>query len=57
MSTLAIIILILFCAGIIVAIVGHLGYGIYRDAEHRMRLGRRDRRVRRDRSGGTEQTF
>jgi hypothetical protein len=29
--------------GIVLVLVAHLGYGIVRDAEHRRRLGRRDR--------------
>ena len=53
MSVLAIVILIVFCAGVIVVLVSHLGYGIVRDADHRRRLGRRDRRVRRGDVGGT----
>lgn len=42
-STIAVVILIVFVVGIVLAVLAILGYGIKLDAEHRRRLGRRDR--------------
>ena len=51
MTTVLIIICILFCIGIVIAIVGHLGHGIAADAQWRSRLRRTDAaRGRRDRT-------
>jgi hypothetical protein len=38
LTTALIIICILFCIGVVVAITGHLGYGIARDKHWRIRL-------------------
>jgi hypothetical protein len=43
MSAVALIVLIIVVVGIISAILFILGYGIKHDAQHRRRLGRRDR--------------
>lgn len=40
MTTVLIIVCIIFCIGIIVGIVGHLGFAITRDKAHRGRLRR-----------------
>jgi hypothetical protein len=44
---LLIIVCILFCVGVVLAIVGHLGYGIARDKSWRVRIERRHRARRR----------
>ena len=47
MTTALIIVCIVFCIGIVVAIVGHMGYGIAVDKRHRrQRAARRHRRRR-----------
>lgn len=43
MTTVLIIVCILFCIGVIAAIVGHLGYGIARDKHWRLRIHRHHR--------------
>ncbi|MFZ1996893.1 MAG: hypothetical protein WAU75_22450 [Solirubrobacteraceae bacterium] len=43
MSTIAIIVLVVAVLGVTVGLLLHLGYGIKLDADHRRRLGRRDR--------------
>ena len=43
MTTVLIIICILFCIGVVVAIVGHLGYAIVRDEQWRTRIRRHHR--------------
>lgn len=40
MTTVLIIVCILFCIGVVVAIAGHLGYAIVRDREWRIRIRR-----------------
>jgi hypothetical protein len=40
MTTVLIIVCIAFCIGVILAIVGHLGFAIERDMVHRGRLHR-----------------
>lgn len=46
MTTALIIVCILFCIGVIIAIVGHMGYGIVRDRQWRFRIRRRQRATR-----------
>ncbi len=43
MTTVLIIICILFCIGVVVAIVGHLGYAIVRDKQWRIGIRRHHR--------------
>jgi hypothetical protein len=40
MTIVLIIVCILFCAGVVLAIVGHLGYGVASDRVWRRRIGR-----------------
>ncbi|MBV8217552.1 MAG: hypothetical protein JO325_03735 [Solirubrobacterales bacterium] len=47
MNTVLIIVCILFCIGVVVGIVGHLGYGITRDKAWRVRIQRHHRARRR----------
>jgi hypothetical protein len=42
-TTVLIIICILLCIGVVVAIVGHLGYAIVRDKQWRIRIRRHHR--------------
>jgi hypothetical protein len=42
-TTVLIIICILFCIGVTLAIVGHLGYAIVRDKQWRIRIRRHHR--------------
>ncbi len=44
MTTVLIIVCIIFCIGVVVAIVGHLGAGIAFDKTWRERIGRHHRR-------------
>lgn len=44
MTTVLIIICILFCIGVVLAIVGHLGFGIWRDRGWRASVRRQHRR-------------
>ena len=55
MTTVLIIVCIVFCVGVVVAIVGHLGAGIADDRSWRRRIGRRHaaRRDRRNVTGGS----
>lgn len=41
MTTVLIIVCIVFCIGVVVAIVGHLGAGIASDVSRRQRVARR----------------
>lgn len=43
MTTVLIIVCILFCIGVVVGIVGHLGYGIASDKAWRIRITRHHR--------------
>jgi hypothetical protein len=43
MTTVLIIVCILFCIGVVGAIAGHLGYAIVRDKEWRFRIRRHHR--------------
>ena len=46
MTTVLIIVCVVFCVGVVLAIVGHLGFGIAEDKAWRTRIRRR--RARRD---------
>ncbi len=43
MTTVLIIVCILFCIGVVVAIAGHLGYAIVRDKQWRISIRRHHR--------------
>ncbi len=43
MTTVLIIVCILFCVGVVLAITGHLGYGLVRDKHWRVRIHRHHR--------------
>lgn len=43
MTTVLIIVCILFCIGVVFAIAGHLGYAIVRDKQWRVRIRRHHR--------------
>lgn len=47
MTTVLIIVCILFCIGVVLAIVGHLGFGITHDRAWRIRINRVHRGRRR----------
>lgn len=50
MTTVLIIVCIVFCIGVVIAIVGHLGTAIHADKGWRARINRHhNRRTRRDR--------
>lgn len=48
MTTVLIIVCIVFCVGIVFAIVGHLGFGIASDKAWRTRIRRHHRHARHD---------
>jgi hypothetical protein len=54
-TTVLIIVCILFCIGVIVAIVGHLGVGIAEDKSRRRRISRRHSRRNARRRDATQQ--
>lgn len=53
MTIVLIIVCIIFCVGVVLAIVGHLGYGIAEDHSWRRRIERHHRTRRRRRRDQT----